>query len=191
MSQPDQSKPEVFLMVDVECTGVIPGDYSMLSIGAVVVGQHTPPFNKSFYVEIKPLPGASVDPEAMVINKLDIEHITIWGALPEVAMKMFRSWVIQVANPEIVRPVMVSEGTFDYMWVTWYLHHFKVRSPFGPNSLDTKSMYFGKYPVRWSQTTSRSILAAHPEWQSEFKHTHNALMDAIEQAERFHRMRQS
>lgn len=191
MSQPDQSKPEVFIMVDIECSGPIPGDYSMLSLGAVVVGQHTPPFFKAFYSELQPLVGASVEAEAMVVNKLDIEKLRLTGIDPARAMQEFRDWVIRVANPEVVRPVMVSEGTFDYMWVRWYFYHFGVRSPFGPNSLDTKSMYFGKYPVRWSQTTSKSILAAHPEWGSKFPHNHNALDDAIEQAERFQRMRQT
>ena len=184
----DQSKPEIYVMVDVETSGPIPADFSLLSLGAVIVGQHTPPFHKYFYTELQPLPFAMVEQEAMNVNKLDIERLKVVGDAPAEAMQKFREWVMGVAPVTHVRPVMVSMGTFDYMWVQWYFHHFKVRSPFPVNTLDMKSMYFGKKNVRWSQTTGSSILAKHPEWRSAFQHTHNALDDAIQQAELFHRM---
>jgi ribonuclease T len=188
MGQPDQSKPEIFFMVDVETSGPVPSDYSMLSIGAVVVGQHRPPFHKSFYAELKPLEGAKVMPEAMAVNKLNIDILTLSGQWPQQVMKDFREWVLKIAPPDVVRAVMVSMGTFDYMFVHWYFWHFDVRSPFTVNTLDMKSAYFGRERCRWSQTTSSSMRAKHPDWVSDFKHTHNALDDAIEQAERFKRM---
>ena len=46
---PKQS--EIYISVDVEASGPIPGEYSMLSIGSCVVGQT----GQSFYVELKPL----------------------------------------------------------------------------------------------------------------------------------------
>jgi ribonuclease T len=188
MGEMDQAKPEVFLMVDVESSGPIPGDYSMLSLGAVVIGQHRPPYHKGFYVELAPY-GPKIDPEAMKINKLDIEKLQRDGTVPSVAMNRFREWVVQVANPNTVRPVMVSLGTYDYMWVTWYFHHFEVRSPFGPNSLDMKSMYFVKKGCRWSQTQGRLMKEAYPD--NPFKSNHNALDDCICQAELYTQMMKS
>jgi len=193
MGSMDESKPDVFFMVDIEASGPIPGDYSMLSLGAVIVGQHTPPYHKSFYVEIKPLPGAKDELEAMRVNGLDLSELEREGLDPNLAMTKFRQWVIEQADPNIMRPVMVSNGTFDYMFVTWYFHHFHVRSPFTVNSLDCKSFYLGmNRTVRWGQTSARSIKARHPEWFSNAqKHNHNALDDALGQAEWFHKMRQS
>jgi len=42
---------EIYISVDVEASGPIPGEYSLLSIGACLVGQP----DQSFYVELKPL----------------------------------------------------------------------------------------------------------------------------------------
>ena len=44
-------KSEIYISVDVEASGPIPGEYSLLSIGACLVGQP----DQSFYVELKPL----------------------------------------------------------------------------------------------------------------------------------------
>jgi hypothetical protein len=190
MGRLDESKTEVYVMVDIESSGAVPGetDYSMLTLGAVVIGQHRPPFNKAFYVEMQPLPLAKVDPRAMEVNKLDIERLKREGKQPNLAMLDFRNWVVQVANPVIVRPVMVSMGTFDAMFVPWYFDHFGVRSPFSVNSIDMKSCYFAREKCRWGQSTSYAMASKHPEWDAGFKHTHNALDDAIEQAERFERV---
>lgn len=186
----DQIKPEVFIMIDVETSGPIPGsdEYSMLSLGAVVVGQHTPPYHRSFYAEIQPY-GPKVDPGAMAVNKLDIERLKREGVTPDGTMVCLREWVLGVANPELFRPVMVSQGTSDFMWVQWYFHHFEVRSPFDMNSVDMKSMHFQKTKCRWSQTAMRIMKTHYPD--NPFTNTHNALDDAISQAEIFHRIRQS
>jgi hypothetical protein len=41
-----------YVMVDVEADGPIPGDYSMISIGAVIV---EPSLEKTFYGKLKPI----------------------------------------------------------------------------------------------------------------------------------------
>ncbi len=182
-----KTKPEIYVMVDVETSGSIPGDYSLLSLGAVVVGQHRPPFQKDFYCEMKPLPKAGVDLEAMKVNGLDIDMLKVTGSDPTVALERLRNFVVKVANPEVVSPVMVSNGTFDYMWVTWYFKHFGVRSPFGPNSLDMKSLHFGRARCKWSQTRGAIIGKIYAS-DIENKNKHNALDDALYQAEIFERM---
>jgi len=42
---------EIYISVDIEASGPISGEYSMLSIGSCVAGQTT----QSFYAELKPL----------------------------------------------------------------------------------------------------------------------------------------
>ena len=44
---------EILISVDIEASGPIPGEYSMLALGACVVGAP----EQSFYVELKPLHG--------------------------------------------------------------------------------------------------------------------------------------
>jgi hypothetical protein len=39
-------------MVDVEADGPIPGDYSMISLGAIVIDSK---FDKAFFAQIKPI----------------------------------------------------------------------------------------------------------------------------------------
>jgi hypothetical protein len=41
-----------YIMVDIESDGPIPGDYSMISFGAVLVDEH---LDKTFYGKLKPI----------------------------------------------------------------------------------------------------------------------------------------
>ena len=50
---------EIYISVDVETAGPIPGEYSMLSIGACVADNS----DYSFYVELKPI-NDNADPAA-------------------------------------------------------------------------------------------------------------------------------
>jgi hypothetical protein len=96
----------------------------------------------------------------------------------------------------VAYPVMVSDGVCDHLWIRWYFSHFHVPNPFrvpgynaSGNTLDMKSMLVGKHGIRWAQTRRAEVLKAFPEYRNEYDRTHNALSDAIEQAERFQRMR--
>ena len=53
---------ELYFSVDIEIAGPIPGKYSMLSLGACVVGMP----DKSFYVELKPISKEFI-PEAIKV----------------------------------------------------------------------------------------------------------------------------
>ena len=61
---------ELYVSVDVEASGPIPEKFSLLSIGACVVGHP----DQSFYSEIKPLNDAFIT-EAMDVNKLSMEEL--------------------------------------------------------------------------------------------------------------------
>ena len=63
-----------YISVDVETSGATPGKYSMLSLGACVVGDT----GKQFYREIKPL-NHNYDPEAMKVACLGLKCLKDLG----------------------------------------------------------------------------------------------------------------
>jgi DNA polymerase III epsilon subunit-like protein len=172
---------DVFISVDVETDGPIPGDYSLQSIGAVVVDRPS----ETFYVELKPISDKFV-PEALEITKLDRERLAREGVEPAEAMRRFADWVRAVAGRG--RAVFVAfNATFDWSFVHWYFIHFVGESPFGISGLDVKAYYMGALGKRrWAETTKRHL---EPRFRSDLPHTHNALDDAREQAEVFAKIR--
>ena len=58
--------PELYVAVDVEADGPIPGPYSMLSLGMALVGES----ETRFYTELKPISDEFV-PKALEVAGLD------------------------------------------------------------------------------------------------------------------------
>ena len=79
---------EVYISVDIEAAGPVPGEYSMLSIGAIVVGRP----ETSFYAELKPLNDNAV-PEALAVSGLDMAKLSEEGQEPRAVMEALRDWV--------------------------------------------------------------------------------------------------
>lgn len=175
---------EVFISVDVESDGPIPGDNSMLSFGAVVLDDPA----KTFYRELKPISN-QYDPAAVQVLRrsgLDREKLAAEGSDPKTAMEEFRAWIAEVCGPD-GRPIFVSfNATYDWMFAYWYLMHFTGSKPFGHSGLDIKAYYMGALgKTRWAETGKRSIDRRFRPNPHEFPHTHNGLDDAREQAELF------
>jgi DNA polymerase III epsilon subunit-like protein len=169
-------RSEVYISVDVEASGPIPGEFSLLSIGACVVGQT----NLTFYAELKPLNENFVK-VALDVSQLSLEQLKVSGEHPAEAMSRFERWILSVSKDE--RPVFVAfNGTFDWMFTHWYFVKFLRRDPFGISGLDIKAYYMGLTRAHWSETTKKHIRAA---FLPGSRHTHEALEDAIEQAEIF------
>lgn len=169
---------EVFISVDIEADGPIPGDYSMSAIGAVVVGKP----DTTFYRELKPISDKFL-PAAVKITKLDRKQLAEHGVEPKLAMEEFEHWLRHEAAPG-KRPVYVAfNATFDWMFTHWYFMHFLGRDPFGIAGLDMKALAMGVFQKpNWGDTTKNKLPA---EVRSDLPHTHNALDDAKEQAEIF------
>ncbi|HEX6899071.1 MAG TPA: 3'-5' exonuclease [Thermoanaerobaculia bacterium] len=167
---------EVYVSVDIEAAGPIPGEYSMLSIGASFIGEP----GVTFYIELKPINGNAVA-EALTLNRLDLVVLARDGEEPTVAMSQLRDWVKGAAAGR--RPVFVGFNTgFDWSFVNWYFHKFLGENPFGFAALDIKSYYMGFSGCAWKQTTSSQIPG---EFQPDRPNTHNALDDAIAQGQIF------
>ena len=167
-----------YVSVDVEASGPIPGEYSLLSIGACLVSDPT----VGFYVELRPLNDDFV-PEAMEVCGLDLEELKRTGKPPEEAMAAFAEWVAEHAGD---RPVFAAYPVaFDWMFVAYYFHRFLGRNPFGVSGLDMRSVYMGRTGADWFEARKdRMSEAVRPR----SKLTHNALQDARDQAEMLRRI---
>src|SRR5262245_48413491 len=77
-----------YVMVDVESDGPIPGDYSMVSFGAVIV---EPALDRTFYGKLKPISDKFI-PEALAVSGFAREETLAFDE-PASVMEAFRSWL--------------------------------------------------------------------------------------------------
>lgn len=172
-------KNETYFSVDIESAGPIPGKYSMLSLGACVVGKPA----KSFYVELKPISSAFV-PAALEISGFNLKALRKTGTTPEKAMTDFARWIEQCAAKR--KAIFVGfNGCYDWQFINWYFDTFLGQNPFGFGGIDIKSYYMGMRGLPWGKTTSSQLP---PEFQPDQAQTHNALDDARAQASIFKKM---
>jgi DNA polymerase III epsilon subunit-like protein len=169
---------ETFISVDVEAAGPIPGEYSLLSIGACVVGDT----DTNFYAELKPI-NFNFVPKALAVAGFDLYELDRSGLDPREAMWHFETWLRSV-TPTDQSPVFVGYPlAFDWMFVAYYFQRFLGRNPFGYQGLDIKSYNMGMTGSRWDrsgtdQTGQPFVIDL----------THNAREDAIAQAKVFERL---
>lgn len=173
------TRDEVYISVDIEAAGPVPGEYSMLSLGACVV---TAP-EITFYTEFKPINDHFVL-AALKVGGLTLEQLAITGRPPAEAMRAFDHWIREAANNRT--PVFVGfNASFDWAFVNWYFHVFLGENPFGIGALDIKAYYMGLAGCLWRETTSRQLPQ---QFQPTHQSTHNALDDAIAQAQIFRKL---
>lgn len=161
----------------------------MLSFAIVYAGKYdgatfVRPVNygHTLYTELKPI-SENFQPEALAINGLDRTRLAIQGVDPTAAMTEAADWVRRSAGQG--SPVLVAYPLgFDWTWLYWYFMNFSsTGSPFDySRGFDIKTAI----AVKTGRTISTSTRAKLPDrYQSHRPHTHNALDDAIEQAEIF------
>jgi hypothetical protein len=150
------------IVVDVESDGPIPGPYSMVCFGAVLVDRP----EHSFYGQTKPI-NEKWDPEALEISGFSREdHLTFPD--PKIIMESFRSWIYAVSDN---RPVMISDNiAYDWQWINWYFHNFIGNNPFGFSGRRIGDIYSGL--MKDIHQTNK--------WKyfRKTKHTHNPVDDA-------------
>ena len=163
----------VYVSVDIEASGPIPGEYSILSVGACEVGD----IEKNFYTEIQPISERFVR-EALDVCSFSLEELKKTGSGPHDAMRRFAEWIKWLADGR--KPVFVAYGLgFDWSFVNYYFIRFAAENPFNISGIDIKSVWLGKTRCSWQKTSKTDIKRA---LDARLEHTHNALDDAKEQA---------
>ncbi|OUC14840.1 MAG: exonuclease [Alkalinema sp. CACIAM 70d] len=161
-----------YVMVDVEADGPIPGDYSMVSLGAIVV---EPSLSQTFYAELRPISDRWI-PEALQVSQFTREATLLFEE-PQGVMERFAHWVDSVS---IGRAFFISDNNgFDWQFVNWYFHHFCGRNPFGHSSMNLGSLYKGM--MKDTFVNFKHL--------RQTNHTHNALDDARGNAEALLKMK--
>jgi hypothetical protein len=154
------------IMVDVETDGSIPGDYSMISFGAVLVDET---LDKTFYGRLKPISEKFI-PEALQVSGHTREE-TLTFQDPQSVMFEFEKWITSNSKD---RPIFISDNNgFDWMFICWYFHHFLNRNPFGFSSQNLGSLYKGM----------QKNMRVNFKHLRKTKHTHHPVDDAKGNAE--------
>ena len=153
-------------MVDVEADGPIPGDYSMISFGAVIV---EPQLDRTFYGKLKPISDQWI-PKALAVSGFTREETLAFDE-PAIVMEEFRSWLDTNCKG---RMSFISDNNgFDWQFINWYFHHFSGSNPFGHSSSNLGSLYKGF--VRNTFENFKHLRKT--------KHTHHPVDDARGNAE--------
>lgn len=125
-----------YFVVDIESDGPIPGDYSMICFGAVLVNDS---LDKTFYAQLKPISEQYV-PDALAVSGFSRDE-TLAFEDPKTAMLNFEAWIKEHSKG---RPIFMSDNNgFDWMFICWYFHHFIGRNPFGFSSRRLADLYCG------------------------------------------------
>jgi hypothetical protein len=123
-------------MVDVEADGPIPGDYSMICLGAIIV---EPALNRTFYGKLKPISEKFI-PDALAVSGFTREA-TLGFDDPATVMASFRGWLKAECKGKCL--FIADNNGFDWQFVNWYFHHFLGANPFGFSSSNLGSLYKG------------------------------------------------
>lgn len=90
--------PMPYVMVDIESDGPIPGDYSMICFGAIIV---EPALDRTFYGRLQPISERFI-PEALAVSGFSREECLGFDD-PRLVMEEFAAWVKENCRAGVVR----------------------------------------------------------------------------------------
>ncbi len=190
--------PKKYVSVDVEASGISAGKYSMLSIGACIVGQT----DITFYREMKPISRNFIK-GAMKVACLGLSclrpylHLSIYNPrsnqfMPEKALDVleeegdgpiqvmddFASWILE--HTEGFRPIEAAHPIkYDGSFTAWYFDNFYPgENPLGHSGENLQSFLRG-----FMRDRNADFSSLMPK-----ELPHHALEDAIIQAEAFEKI---
>jgi hypothetical protein len=178
-----------YIMVDIEADGPAPGEdlYSMLSLGAVVVDECVLDEDKSkvqkFYAEFKPI---SKNYDINALNAIGMtREQTLTFPDPKIGIMAFVDWLDSLTTPvhnerfidDTYLKFIADTAGFDWMFTCTYLWKYAGRNPFGFSAQNMSDLFRGR--VGGLDNCSVRDFRRYRIT----KHTHNALDDAMGNAE--------
>jgi hypothetical protein len=155
-----------YVVVDIESDGPIPGDYSMICFGAVIVETS---LNRTFFGKLKPISDRWLS-EALDISGYSRDDVLRFED-PAIEMTRFNEWLKKNIKDH---PIFISDNNgFDWQFINWYFHHFIGQNPFGFSSTNLGTLYKG-------MVKDMSLNFKHLR---KTKHSHNPVDDAVGNAE--------
>lgn len=172
----------VWIMTDVETDGAVPGLYSMISLGAVIV---EPGLTRTFYGTFRPI-SDKWDPEALQVSGHTREECLAFPEAKE-TMTEFHAWLERNCRKKKTRGretldarFIADNNGFDWSFVNYYFHAFLGDNPFGHSSTNLGSLYKGLV---------RDVFQSFKHLRKT-AHTHHPVDDARGNAEAFLAMRE-
>ncbi len=183
---PQPRTPEIYLSVDIEADGPIPGPYSMLSFGIAAFSIDKVLLG-TFTRNLELLPGASQHPRVMAWWRSSAALRAAYERTRDDVQPVRESMLACDAWVQSLKahgkPCAVgAPAAYDYgAWLYWYLAYAIGDVPeLGFSALDLKSFALGRLPGTRYRSLGKGTYP--PEWfDPQTPHTHVALDDAIEQ----------
>ncbi|HQR39849.1 MAG TPA: hypothetical protein PLF26_15790 [Blastocatellia bacterium] len=156
----------LYISLDVEASGPVPGIYSMLAIGACGVADDGSEArvldgaDNEFKVLLKPLPTAANDPESLKFaGGLVPEELAITGVEPRHAILALNEWMDRVRTTAGAHRVMflAHAASFDWMYVRYYYEMLGIPCPFGFAGIDIKAYAMGALGIPWEETSKDNL----------------------------------
>lgn len=173
---------EMYFSVDIETDGGAPGLNNMLSLGIVPI-----PYDSQFYVTLHRLPDARPDPQTM---QWWADFPGAWATTrhdpqdPAKAMQDAEDFVgaclerYHRETGETAVPVFcASPACFDFAFYNYYALRFLGRTRFNLRAMDIRSYVMCALNQPYLASTKNEA------WATKLPHTHNALDDALAQAD--------
>lgn len=173
--------PEIYVSTDVEADGPVPGLNSMLSFASAAFTADKQLID-TFTANLTLLEGATSNSQTMAWWETKPQA---WAACrmnqeaAEAAMPRYAAWLKNLPGD----PIFVGyPASFDFMYLTYYLHRFAGESPFSYFALDIKS-----YAMAMLRTDFLSVVKSRmpKQWFDDLPYTHVALDDALSQGALF------
>jgi DNA polymerase III epsilon subunit-like protein len=158
--------PTLYISLDVEASGPVPGMFSLLAIGAcAVVDDGTEArllegAGNEFKVLLKPLANAKSDPEALkYAGGLVPEELETTGQHPREAFLGLIEWVerVRVGVGAYRAHFLAHAASFDWMYIRWYFELLGLPSVFGFAGIDIKAYAMGAMGITWEDTSKDAL----------------------------------
>jgi hypothetical protein len=172
---------DIYVSIDIEALGPVPGLYSMISLGAVAFERDGAELG-TWRANLRELPGTNRHPDTMAFWA---EQPEAWRLAtenpqePPVAMADFADWVVALAG----KPIAAAwPASFDFAFVNWYCHRFVGRNPLGYACLDIRSLAMGlTYSRGYHDLRENQMKVLRAQVDREGLREHVALDDAVGQ----------